>query len=93
MNRYKLWFVSVGIIYTLLGIGFTPPINSLRIHTMIPGFDAPINGTAYWGLLDFSFMFGLDLLVTGLFMLYASRDPMKNLSIFLAVALLIKKTR
>ena len=88
MNGYKLWFISVGIIYVLLGVGFIPPINALRIPTMIPGFDAPINGTAYWGLLDFSFMFGLDLLVTGLFMLYASREPMNNLSIIKLIIVL-----
>lgn len=88
MNRLKWWFRAVGAIYVLLGIGFIPVVNAARIPLMLPGFDAPAGGTAYRGLLDFSFMFGLDLLVIGLYLLYASRDPLRHVSIvWLVVAL------
>ncbi len=88
MNRLKWWFRLVGALYILLGVGFIPALNAARLPLMLPGFDAPIGGTAYRGLLDFTLMFGLDLLVTGAYMLYASRDPGKHLSIvWLVVAL------
>lgn len=88
MNRLKWWFRAVGAIYVLLGIGFIPLLNAARIPLMLPGFDAPAGGVAYRGLLDFSFMFGLDLLVIGGFLLHASRDPLKHVPIvWLVVAL------
>lgn len=88
MNRLKWWFRVVGAIYVLLGIGFIPFLNAARIPLMLPGFDAPPGGVAHRGLLDFSFMFGLDLLVIGGFLLHASRDPLKHVSIvWLVVAL------
>lgn len=88
MNRLRWWFRAVGAIYVLLGIGFIPFVNAARIPLMLPGFDAPAGGIAYRGLLDFSFMFGLDLLVIGGFLLHASRDPLRHVPIvWLIVAL------
>lgn len=88
MNRLKWWFRAVGAIYVLLGVGFIPFLNAARIPLMLPGFDAPAGGVAHRGLLDFSFMFGLDLLVIGGFLLHASRDPLKHVAIvWLVVAL------
>jgi hypothetical protein len=88
MNRLKWWFRVVSIIYLLLGIGFVPALNAARLPMMLPGFDAPIGGVAYHGLLDFTLMFGLDLIVTSAFLLYASRDPLKNSPVvWLVVAL------
>ena len=88
MTRLKWWFRAVGAIYVLLGLGFVPLVNAARIPLMLPGFDAPAGGVAYRGLLDFSFMFGLDLLVIGAFLLYASRDPLAHTSVlWLVVAL------
>jgi hypothetical protein len=88
MHKLKWWFRIVGGIYMLLGVGFIPTLNATRLPKMLPNFDAPIGGTAYRGLLDITFMFGLDLMVTGIFMLYASRNPGKHLSIlWLVVAL------
>lgn len=86
MNKLKWWFRVVGILYFLLGVGFVPALNAARLQMMLPGVET--SGVTYHGLLDFSFMFGLDLIVTGAFMLWASRDPLKNLSIvWLVVAL------
>lgn len=81
MKHLKIWFIIVGITYMLLGIGFIPPLNELRLDSVIPGFDAPPGGPAYQGFLDFTFMFGLDLIVIGGFLLYCSRQPHKHLNI------------
>lgn len=81
MRYLKIWFVVVGIIYTLLGIGFIPPLNELKLEAMLPGFDAPLGGVAYRGILDFTFMFGLEIMVIGLFLIYCSRQPQKHLNI------------
>ncbi|GMV33686.1 hypothetical protein FBQ83_11365 [Chloroflexi bacterium CFX5] len=86
MNKLKWWFRIVGALYILLGVGFAPALNAARLPMILPGVET--SGVTYHGLLDFSFMFGLDLLVTGAFMLWASRDPLKNVSIvWLVVAL------
>jgi hypothetical protein len=78
VNKLKWWFRIVGLIYVLLGIGFIPALNAARLPMMLPGFDAPVGGVAYRGLLDFTLMFGLDLLVIGVFLLYASRQPARH---------------
>ena len=74
MNKLKWWFRVVGILYFLLGVGFVPTLNAARLPMMLPGVET--SGVTYRGLLDFSFM------------LWASRDPLNNLSIvWLVVAL------
>jgi hypothetical protein len=78
MKKLTWWFRVVGIVYIFLGIGFIPTLNAARLPMMLPGFDAPIGGVAYRGLLDFTLMFGLDLLVIGGFLLYASRHPARH---------------
>ena len=64
------------MIHVLMGVGFIPFINAARLGVMLPGFDAPVGGVAYRGLLDWSFIFGLDLLVIGAFLLFSSRNPL-----------------
>lgn len=88
MNKLTWWFRGVGLVYILLGVGFIPAINAARLPLMLPGFDAPVGGVAYRGLLDFTFMFGLDLVVIGAFLLYASRHPERHVwLVWLIVAL------
>ena len=88
MNRLRWWFRVVGAVYVLLGVGFVPALNALRLPAMLPGLDGPAGGVTYHALLDFSFMFGLDLLVTGVYLLYASASPERHLSLVgLVVAL------
>jgi hypothetical protein len=88
MNRLKWWFRAVGAIYVIFGIGFLPPLNAARLPLMLPGFDAPVGGVAYNALLDFSFMFGLEIIVLGLFLIAASRDPLRFVPlVWLVVAL------
>ena len=48
---------------------------------ILPEIDAPIGWYIYRGLLDFTFMFGLDMIVIGVYMIYASRDPARHFSI------------
>ena len=81
MKKLTWWFRIVGVIYVLLGIGFIPALNAARLPLMIPGFDAPIGGAAYRGILDFTFMFGLEMIVIGGFLLYASRAPQRHLNL------------
>ncbi|HEY66311.1 MAG TPA: BphX family protein [Caldilineae bacterium] len=69
------WFRIVSVIYLFLGISWAPPIHANWMVGGMPGFDAPIGGVAYRGLLDYTFIFGLELLVMGAFLLYASRQP------------------
>lgn len=88
MNKLKWWFRLVGAFYVLLGIGFIPALNAARLPFMLPNFDAPLGGVAYRALLDFSFMFGLDLLVIGLFLIYAASRPLQHKSlVWLIIAL------
>ena len=81
MKKLTWWFRIVGVIYALLGIGFVPALNAQRLLMMVPDFDAPLGGVAYHALLDYSFMFGLDMLVIGVYLLYASRRPRQHLTL------------
>ena len=81
MKKLTWWFRIVGVIYILLGIGFIPALNAARLPLMIPNFDAPIGGAAYRAILDYTFMFGLEMMVVGGFLLYASRAPQRNLNL------------
>ena len=88
MKKLAWWFRFVGGLYVLLGVGFIPALNAQRLSMMLPNFDAPVGSVAYRAILDFSFMFGLDLLVTGGFLFYASRQPYKHIPlVWLIVAL------
>ncbi|RMH01650.1 MAG: hypothetical protein D6706_01585 [Chloroflexi bacterium] len=80
MNKLVWWFRIVGAFYFLLGVGFFPPINEARLPFILP-MDAPETSIAYKAVIDWTFTFGLDLLVTGAFLLYASRNPLKHLNL------------
>lgn len=55
---------------------------------LIGGFYAPLGGIAHRALLDYTFMFGLYLLVIGGFLLAAPRNPGEHVNlIWLVVAL------
>lgn len=80
MNKLKWWFRIVGVVYFLLGVGFFPPINEARLPVMLP-IDVAETTIAYKAIIDWTFFFGLDLLVIGAFLIYASRDPLKHLNL------------
>lgn len=80
MNGLRWWFRIVGLLYVIMGIGFFPPVNEARLPLMIT-IDAPTTSVVYKALVDWMFTFGLDMLVTGGFMLYASRNPARQLNL------------
>ena len=88
MNRLKWWMRVVGVFYLILGIGFVPFINEARLPLMLPTFSAQPNSVEYKALIDWTFVFGLDLLVIGAVLIYASRDPLKNVILSQTVILL-----
>jgi hypothetical protein len=80
MNRLKWWFRLVGGFYVLLGIGFFPPLNELRLPLMI-SIDVAKDTVIYTSLIDWMFAFGLDMLFIGGFLLYASRKPARHFNL------------
>ncbi|MDH6181961.1 hypothetical protein M2152_002143 [Microbacteriaceae bacterium SG_E_30_P1] len=82
------WFRIVGVVNIALGAMWLPFLNAPRLELTVPGWDAPIGGTAYQGFLDFTMLFGLDLLVLGAFLIYASFRPASSrILAWLAIAL------
>ncbi len=67
------WFRVVGIVYVGLGVTFVPAINAGRIELLVPGFDG--GDVALRGLVDYLFMFGLEEIVLGSFLVFASFRP------------------
>jgi hypothetical protein len=80
MNRLKWWFRIVGLFYFILGVGFFPPINEARLPFMIE-IDVATSTVIYTSLIDWMFAFGLDMLVIGGFLLFASREPKKYIPV------------
>lgn len=80
-NQLAWWLRIVGTVYLLTGLGFVPPVHARVISTLHPGVDAPNTGVAYRGLLDVSFLFGLDLIVIGAYAIWTSRNPLRHRSI------------
>ncbi len=78
MNGLTWWMRFVGAFYLLLGIGFIPFINEARLPLMLPTFTASPNTVEYKALIDWTFVFGLDLLVIGAVLIYGARNPLKN---------------
>ncbi len=77
----------VGILYVVLGIMFVPFLNELRIRSLVPITAGP-DTIEYKALIDWTFVFGLDLLVIGAMLVYASRQPLKNVILAQTVVLL-----
>lgn len=70
----------MGLFYFLLGIGFIPPLNEARLPFML-SIDVPTTSIVYTSLIDWMFAFGLDMLVIGGFLLYASRNPASHINL------------
>ena len=75
MKLLAWWFRGVGLVYLGLGITFLPFINSGRVELLVPGFDGPEGGVAWQGFVDYLFMFGLEEIVLGSFLIVASFRP------------------
>ncbi|HEX8600850.1 MAG TPA: BphX family protein [Chloroflexia bacterium] len=87
MVRLKWWMRIVGVFYVILGIGFIPPLNELRIRSLVPITAGP-ETIEYKALIDWTFVFGLDLLVIGAMLLYGARHPLRNIILVQTVVLL-----
>lgn len=75
MKSLAWWFRSVGAVYLVLGSTFIPAINAGRVTLLVPGFDGGAGGPAWRGFVDYLFMFGLEELVLGAFLITASFVP------------------
>ncbi|MDR5700265.1 BphX family protein [Agromyces aerolatus] len=75
MKFLTWWFRVVGLVNIVLGIMWLPFLNAARLELSIPGWDAPIGGAAYRGFLDYMLLFGLDLIILGVFLVVASFRP------------------
>lgn len=75
MTFLTWWFRVVGLVNLVLGAMWLPFLNAPRLELSVPGWDAPIGGAAYRGFLDYTMLFGLDLLILGAFLIGASFRP------------------
>lgn len=73
--RVGRWMRVVGAIFLLLGIGFIPPINEARVPFAFPFAEGAESTLLFKAFIDYSFAFGIDLLVLGGFLLWAARRP------------------
>jgi|GEM_PF-307998 len=78
MAKLKWWMRVVGVLYLILGIGFIPPLNELRMRSFVPITAGP-ETIEYKALIDWTFVFGLDLMVIGAMLIYASGKPLRNI--------------
>jgi hypothetical protein len=78
MKRLTWWFRSTGVIYVVLGVSWLPFANAPKLEQVIPGFDGPANGTAYNGFLNWMVVFGLEMIVVGVFLFVSSWRPLAN---------------
>lgn len=71
----RLWMRVVGTISFLLGVGFIPPINEARVPFVFPFAEGAEGTLLFEAFIDYSFAFGIDLLVLGGFLWWAARRP------------------
>lgn len=86
--RLTWWMRVVGAFYLLLGIMFVPQLNEPRLGAAIPALATPDRTLSYRALLDWMFVFGLDLVVLGAALLWFSRRPYEALGLVYAVVAL-----
>lgn len=78
MTFLTWWFRIVGVVNIVLGAMWLPFLNAPRLELSVPGWDAPIGGPAYHGFLDYMMLFGLDLIILGVFLIIASFRPQQS---------------
>lgn len=69
----------VGVIFLLLGIGFIPPINEARVPFAFPFTEGAEGTLLFKAFIDYSFAFGIDLLVLGGFLWWAALKPTNHI--------------
>jgi hypothetical protein len=55
----------VGGLNLLLGLGFIPFVNERRLGIILPALEAGPDTIVYRALIDWMFLFGLDIVVVG----------------------------
>jgi hypothetical protein len=81
MKGMKWWMRGVGAFYVLMGAFNTPLIIEARLPAQYPDLGVPPDSFAARALIDTWFMFGLEVIVIGLALLYFSRDPGQNVAL------------
>lgn len=76
--RARNWMQAVGAIFLLLGVGFIPPINEARVPFAFPFAEGAEGTLLFKAFIDYSFAFGIDLLVLGGFLWWAARRPSEH---------------
>lgn len=88
MKFFAWWLRIVGIVNIALGVMWLPSLNAARLELSVPGWDTPQGGAAYRGFLDYTMLFGLDLIILGAFLIIASFRPQQSrILAWLAIAL------
>ncbi len=88
MSGLRRWMRIVGAANLLLGLGFAPFINEQRLGLIFPDLGVGPDAIVYRALIDWMFLFGLDIAVVGAALLYWSRDPERARPlVWLAIAL------
>jgi hypothetical protein len=85
MNGMKWWMRGVGAFYVLMGVFNTPPIIEARLPTQYPELGVSTDSFVARALIDTWFMFGLEVIVIGLALIYFSRDPDRNVALIWTV--------
>jgi len=75
VSGLRRWMLIVGGVNLLLGLGFIPFVNERRLGIMLPALEAGPDTVVNRALIDWMFLFGLDIAVVGAALLYWSRDP------------------
>jgi hydrogenase/urease accessory protein HupE len=92
MNRLKWWMRVVGVLYILLGLQSLPFIVAQRLPSQYPAWTAAPSSTAFKALVDTWFLFGIEIAVIGIFLILASREPLKNV-LLVQLVLALEVTR
>lgn len=59
------WLWGVGAFYVFLGVRFLPAINGRQLLRVLPSWTAPQASVEFKALVDWQWVFGLDLLAIG----------------------------
>jgi hydrogenase/urease accessory protein HupE len=92
MNRSKWWMRVVGVVYILLGLQKLPFIFAQGLSSQYPALTATPDSTAFKALVDTWFLFGIEIAVIGIFLILASREPLKNV-LLVQLVLVLEVTR
>ncbi len=86
------WMRIVGGFYVLLALFNTPPVISARFAAQYPDLGLAVDAAAAQALVDVWFMFGLEVAVIGIALVWLSRDPLRALP-FVRVVLALELVR